>query len=310
MPCLYFITGPTAVGKSDLALEWANKNDADILYCDASCVYRGMDIGTAKPDAAERALVPHHGLDLSDAAKSFCVADYVAEAHRVVEDCERRGRTLLVSGGSGFYLRSFFFPVLDDTEVPAEVREGVRSIMKAGGLDALIGELKRRNPGGFTGLDEQNPRRVQNALERCIASGKTLDELQKAYRDMPAPFPQYGKRICLLSRGREDLWERIERRTRKMLAAGLVDEVRRLRDEGFEANPSAASAIGYREVLNWLDAGGTDADALADTIAQNTRKLVKKQRSFLRSQIPSGNVVDLAPGDSRAFTGDLFGACL
>ena len=308
MPCLYFIIGPTSVGKSETAISWAVNNAAEILYCDAFCVYRGMDIGTAKPDAAEQARVPHHGLDLCDAAQAFSVADYVAEARRVVADCERRGRTLLISGGSGFYLRSFFYPVLDDTEVPAPVRAEVHSLFATGGLDALVKELARLNPDGVSGLDMQNPRRVQTALERCLASGRPLAELQRAYREMPPPFPQFEKRICLLSRTSEDLWERINRRTRKMLDAGLIDEVIRLREQGFEKNPSAASAIGYREVLQWLDSNGTDKDALANAIAQNTRQLVKKQRSFFKNQIPQANVVELKPGDACALEGDLFGA--
>ena len=297
MPTLYFLIGPTSVGKSELALEWAKSRGAEILYCDAFCVYRGMDIGTAKPDAAERGIVPHHGIDLVDVDKAFSVADYVAEARRVVTDCTRRGVPLLVSGGSGFYLRSFFYPVLDETHVPDEVRAAVAAIKEARGPDGLVAELARLNPGGVSGIDLRNPRRVQNALERCLATGKPLAELQQAYREMPAPFPEYEKKICLLSRTTEDLWGRIQRRTKKMLDGGLIDEVRALRVKGLEKNVSAASSIGYREVLEWLDKGGSMED-LAERISIDTRQLVKKQRGFFKNQLPPAHIVELVPGGS------------
>jgi tRNA dimethylallyltransferase len=299
MHTLYFLIGPTSVGKSELALEWASSHGAEILYCDAFCVYRGMDIGTAKPDKSEQAIVPHHGIDLVDVDRVFSVADYVAEAKRVVEDCERRDVPLLVSGGSGFYLRSFFHPVLDETTVPEAVRMEVAAMRDEGGLDAMVAALKALNPSGVENIDLQNPRRVQNALERCMASGQQLAELQKAYREMPVPFPDYEKRICLLSRSPEDLWDRIEKRTKKMLDRGLIDEVRSLRDKGLEKNASAASAIGYREVLEWLDMGGS-LDFLAERIAVDTRQLVKKQRGFFKNQLPPAHVVELVPDSPLA----------
>jgi len=303
---LYFLIGPTASGKSDLALEWARANGAEILYCDAFCVYRGMDVGTAKPDMRERGIVPHHGIDLCDVVRAYSVADYVAEARRVVEDCERRGAKLLVTGGSGFYLKSFFAPVIDDTPVPDEVRARVRGMFEGGGLEAVVGELLRLNGGAVSGIDLMNPPRVRNALERCIASGRPLAELQKAYREMPAPFADCEKKLCLLSRSPEDLWDRIVRRTRKMLEVGLIDEVKCLRGVGIEKNPSAASAIGYREVIEWLDAGGRDLDSLAEQIAVDTRQYVKKQRSFFKNQLPAAKIVELAPGSGLEKVGVLF----
>lgn len=293
---LFFLFGPTAVGKSAAALEWACRHGAEILYCDAFCVYRGMDVGTAKPDAAERSRVPHHGLDLVEAWESFSVADYVAEARRVVEACFRRNVPLLVSGGSGFYLKSFFSPVLDRTPVPEAVRDLICSISREGGPEAVLKELERLNPDGVSGLDVRNPRRVQSALERCMASGKSLALLQREYREMPEPFPGVKNHLCLLMREREDLDRRIAARVRRMLACGLVDEVRRLRASGFERNPSAASAIGYREVLEALDAGCVDEAELAEAISLHTRQLVKKQCSFFRNQLPSAKVVNLEPG--------------
>jgi tRNA dimethylallyltransferase len=163
-----------------------------------------------------------------------------------------------------------------------------------------VARLKSLNPGGVEGLDLLNPRRVQSALERCVASGRTLAQLQQSYRDMPPPFPDYEKRICLLSRDADDLWNRIRARTRKMLVDGLIDEVRSLRAKGIEKNPSAGTAIGYREVIEWLDAGGCDMSVLAERISMDTRQLVKKQRSFFKNQLPESHVVELTPDVENA----------
>jgi tRNA dimethylallyltransferase len=303
MPELYFIIGPTAVGKTALAIAWARLRGAEVLSCDAYCVYRGMDIGTAKPTAAEQALVPHHGIDLSDADRPFSVADYEAEAARVVEDCTRRGRPLVVCGGSGFYLRSFFACATDDTAVSAELSARVRGIFASGGLPTLVEALHALNPGGVRDIDLQNPRRVQAALERCMASGLPLSELQRAFRSRPEPFAGYDKRICVLSRSSQDLEARIQARASAMVEEGLVEEVLRLRAKGFERNVSAATAIGYREVLAWLDSGQTSKEALVESIAASTRKLVKKQRSFFRNQLPALKIVELAPDGQVAVAG-------
>ena len=293
---LTFLLGPTASGKTGLALQWAEHAGAEILCCDAFCVYRGMDVGTAKPSEEERARVPHHGIDLVPASQPFSIADYVAEARRVVDDCRRRGVPLLVTGGTGFYARSFFHPVVDETELPDAVRRRVRELANEG-APALLAELRRLNPGGVGGIDTRNPRRLSAALERCLASGLPLAELQRRYASQPEPYPAVAKRIFILNRPRAELEARIARRTDAMLAAGLVDEVRRLRTDGIERNPTAAAAIGYRETLHWLDHGGP-VDALAESISCNTRRLVKKQLSYFCNQLPAAKWIELKEGDS------------
>lgn len=302
MPTLYVLIGPTAVGKTEMALRWAERKGAEILSCDAFCVYRGMDIGTAKPTTAEQARVPHHGIDLTRVDHPFSVSDYVEEAARVVEDCRARRKPLLVTGGSGFYAKCFFSPVTDSTAVSASVRQEVRKLGDEEGLKGLLHALLKLNPDGIEGVDLQNPRRVQTALERCLASGKTVAELQQEYRAQTAPFPDFKKQLVVLTRSREDLNARIDRRTALMIEQGLIDEVKRLRDEGLELNPSAAAAIGYREVLDWLDCGDGDKLALAEAIAANTKRLAKKQLSFFRNQLPSGHWIDLTESDVEVDT--------
>ncbi|MFW5882942.1 MAG: tRNA (adenosine(37)-N6)-dimethylallyltransferase MiaA [Verrucomicrobiota bacterium] len=294
---LYFLTGPTAAGKTARALEWATVRGAEVLSCDALQVYRGMDIGTAKATPEERARVPHWGLDLVPARQPYSVAEYAAYAREVVAEVTGRGRDLLVTGGSGFYLKSFFEPVIDAVTVSEALRREVAAQLETEGLDALLAELRRLNPEGLGELDVQNPRRVTRALERCRASGRSLAELRAAFDALPRPFADFEKHIAMIDQPDADLRARIAARTDAMLADGLIDEVRRLDQVGLRDNPSAASAIGYRETLAWLDTGSTNRAALAETIRTHTWQLVRKQRSWFRSQLPP-NAVHLSPTDS------------
>jgi tRNA dimethylallyltransferase len=251
------------------------------------------------------------------------VARFVLFARAAVEAIVASGRTVLVVGGSGLYLKAFFAPVADAVEVPAEVRARVEKLP----LSEAVAELRRLNPHGWEKLDAANPRRVARALERCLASGKTLRELKEEFARQRAPFDGWRVWLTRLDRPAVDLAGRIEARVAAMLRAGLVDEVRRLRAAGLEKNPSAARAIGYREVLAMLEGklgeaapfrqahsassgsrasrgtqGPEPAEGLADEIAKNTRALVKKQRTWFRTQLPEHKVVQA----TEAAIGDLF----
>jgi tRNA dimethylallyltransferase len=285
-PILHVLTGPTAVGKTEWALRWAEARDAEIVSCDSLLFYRGMDLGTAKPTPAELARVPHHLIDLCTVTERMDITTYVAAAQKAVADITARGRAILVTGGSGFYLKSFFAPVADDVEVSPELRAGVAALPLS---EALV-RLERLNPAGLGALDRANPRRVTRALERCLASGKTLAELAADFARQPGPFAAWDVRLTRLDREPADLERRIERRVAAMLHEGLVDEVRRLRAAGLEQNPSASLAIGYREVLALIDGVLPEAQ-LAAEIVKNTRALVKKQRTWFRTQLPEHRVL-------------------
>jgi tRNA dimethylallyltransferase len=297
---LHVLTGPTAVGKTALALEWAEANEAEIVSCDASLFYRGLDIGTAKPTAAERARVRHHLIDVCGVRERMDVAKYVELARAAVREIEWRGRRVLVTGGSGFYLKAFFGPVADEVAVPPGLRAEIEVRLEAGaaGLEDLLGELRSLNPGGLGQLDVMNPRRVARALERCRASGRTLVELAAEFAARPGPFADREVRAVVLEREPEELRERIVRRVDAMLREGLVEEVRRLRAEGIEENPSAATAIGYRETLAMLRGEQPEIE-LAPMIALNTWKLVRKQRTWFRTQLPAERVRVLAAAEAR-----------
>lgn len=290
---LHIITGPTAVGKSDFALSYAQKNGAEIVSCDASLVYRGMNIGTAKPSEEDRARVPHHLIDLHPVDQIYDIMSYVKDAQAAVADIFARGKSVVVTGGSGFYLKSFFSPVIDAVKVSDLVRAEVDKLYRINGLDGLLEELHRRSPQGLGNLDINNPRRVLRALERCIASGKALSVLQAEFAARPEPYTECKKHYILLDRDRENLKKRVVHRADLMLKYGLIEEVEALLNEGIRENPSAASAIGYRETIAFLEGHIKHTDLLP-AIVKNTRHLIKKQLTWFRTQIrPADEVVTM-----------------
>jgi len=284
---LRVLTGCTAVGKTEWSLRWAETNGAEIISCDSLLFYRGMDIGTAKPTAAERTRVRHHLIDICEPSERMDITRYVSLAREALNDIESRGREALIVGGSGFYLKAFFAPVADDVHVPAEIREEVARLSP----DAAVERLRSLNPDGLADLDLANPRRVTRALERCLASGQTLTELRRQFSQMAGPFADRHLVVTRIDRAPSELELRIAERVDQMLREGLVEEVRRLLTAGLRDNPSASKAIGYRETIEFIE-GRLPREQLTAEIAKNTRALVKKQRTWFRTQLPEGRVID------------------
>ena len=290
---LHVLTGVTAAGKTELALRWAERHGAEIVSCDSLLFYRGMDIGTAKPTEAERARVPHHLIDVLALNERADVTWYVSRAREAIASIEARGHPVLVTGGSGFYLKAFFAPVADDVAVPPALRADVERMGINEGLEGLVNRLRALNPDGLGSLDVANPRRVTRALERCLASGRSLRALADAFARQPGPFADWEVRCTRLEREPAELDARIEARVRQMVLDGLEAEVVALRAQGLENNPSAAGAIGYRETLAML-AGTLPRTEWASAIVANTRALVKKQRTWFRTQLPAHRVLPAA----------------
>ncbi|MDG1139011.1 MAG: tRNA (adenosine(37)-N6)-dimethylallyltransferase MiaA [Opitutales bacterium] len=285
---IYVIAGVTAAGKTELALSWAEKSGAEILACDSISIYKGLDIGSAKPDQEQRNRVPHHGIDLFDISHACDVGQFSSHAFQTVDEINKRGHPILVVGGSGFYLQSFFQPVVDDIEVTQEVRDEVQSFYEKHGLPPLVERLRELNSGGLNGLDYLNPRRVTRALERCLVSGKSLVTLKAEFDAKPKPFSGFSKKVIWLDRENSDLEERIEQRTQKMLDDGLLEETARLLDQGLLENGPASNSVGYREAVACLKGTLTHQD-LKLQIMSATRKLVSKQRKWFRKHLPLGS---------------------
>ena len=282
-PAIHVLTGPTAVGKTETALRWAEQHDAEIISCDSVCVYRGMDIGSAKPTAEEQRRVRHHGIDLVDPSERYSVSQYVDLARTAIAGAHARGKRVLVTGGSGFYLAAFFGPVTDELEIPEAITDEVRTLQRQG-LASLL--LRLRDLEGQTlpdWLDIQNPIRVAKALERRLASGRSLDSLRDEFLTRRGPFADHPVTYALLERPDSELKARIAARTEAMLQGGIIAESERLLAMHLDPELTSSRAVGYRAVMDWLEGGQRVArEGLAERINLDTWALVRKQRKWFR----------------------------
>lgn len=269
------VVGPTATGKSELAVELALRLDGEVVNADAMQLYRGMDIGTAKITEAERRGVPHHLLDVLDVTELASVAAYQRHARRVIEDIIGRGRTPILVGGSGLYVQA----VLDELRFPGTdpaVRARLSAELAERGPGPLHARLAERDPVAATAILASNGRRIVRALEVIEITGEPFSAT------LPRPGPaRYGTRILGLDRPVAALDARVDERVRRMFAAGLVAEVEDLVATGLRAGPTASRALGYQQVLAALD-GDYSVEAAAEATAAGTRRFVRRQRSWFR----------------------------
>lgn len=284
---VFIITGATCSGKTEMSLELAKSLGAEIISCDSVQVYRQMDIGSAKATARERGEIPHHLIDVADCSKTFDVSEYVAQAKAALSDIRARGKNVVVCGGSGFYLRSWFAAVTDNVKISESAKLFCEETEKLG-ANALTRELLKIDPDAAQTVDVLNPRRAKNALARCLSSGKTCAQLAADFAALPCPFGEIKRNVRILELPKENLEEKIRARTEDMIARGLVDETRELIKAGIKQNPSARAAIGYRETIEWIESGGSDVSELSRQITENTLALVKKQRKYFKNSLLKG----------------------
>jgi tRNA dimethylallyltransferase len=266
------VVGPTATGKSDLAIALARRLGGEVVGADASQLYRGMDIGTAKVPEAEREGVPHHQLDVLDVTQEASVAAYQRHARADIEAILARGRLPVVVGGSGLYVRA----ALDRLEIPPtdpEVRAALLQRLDREGVATLLAELRAADPRAAAAIEPNNGRRVVRALEVLALTGRPFSATMPT-REFVRPTVLVGLRT-----DREALDTRIERRAARMFEAGLVDETRALVDVGLRQGRTASRAVGYAQALAVIDGTSTLEDAVADT-ALRTRRLVRRQESW------------------------------
>ncbi|WP_311355893.1 tRNA (adenosine(37)-N6)-dimethylallyltransferase MiaA [Corynebacterium riegelii] len=268
------VVGPTASGKSALGIALAHKLGGEVVNVDSMQLYRGMDIGTAKLPVDEREGIPHHLLDIWDVSRVASVAEYQSQAVATVEDIMARGHVPILVGGSMLYVQSLIdnwsFPPTD----PA-VRARYEERLAAIGVDALHAELAQVDPAAARIIEDKDPRRTVRALEVIELTGKPFQASQPP-KDAP---PRWGTRILGLRTTPEWLNPRIELRTQQMFDAGFVDEVRTLVTQGLVRESTAGRAIGYAQVLQYLDEELLLADAITQTIT-GTRRYVRRQRSW------------------------------
>ena len=281
LPSLHIITGPTAAGKTDASLLWAAKNNAEILSCDSVCVYRGMDIGSAKPTAEQQAQCKHYGLDLVEPTERYSVVRYIDYAKACIKDAHARGKNILVTGGSGFYLAAFFGPVTDEIPVSDAVINEVR-LLQQKGADAMLQRLREVEGNVLPGwLDTKNPIRIAKALERRLSSDRSLDDLRVDFLQKESPFAQYKITYELIEREDAELKNRIIQRTDLMLKSGLIEESEKLLQLNLNPELPSARAVGYRATMDWIQSGRQVAlDGLRERINLDTWALVRKQRKW------------------------------
>jgi tRNA dimethylallyltransferase len=273
-PPVVAVVGPTATGKTALAVELARRLGGEVVNADSMQLYRGMDIGTAKPTAEERAGVPHHLLDLWHVREPASVAEYARSAREVIDRLRADGVVPLLVGGSGLYVRA----VLDDLEFPGTdpaLRARLEAELAAEGSAALHARLARVDPAAAAAVLPSNGRRIVRALEVVELTGRPFRAT------LPEPRPHYPAVVVGLDRDAADLDERVRVRVDRMWAAGFVAEVEALADDGLREGPTAARALGYAQVLDQL-AGGLGADEAREATVRATRRFVRRQRSWFR----------------------------
>ena len=279
---IFAVVGPTASGKSALALALAERLGGEIVSCDSMQLYRGMDVGTAKPSAEEQARVRHHLIDVVDPACNFSSADYVQAAKAAISDITARGKLPILCGGTGLYLDALLRGGFAENAGDPALREELLAFARANGNHALHERLRAVDPESADAIHENNVKRVVRALEIFEATGIPKTEFDRRSREVASPYD--ATVIGLRYPDREILYGRIDRRVDEMLEAGLVEETRRLMDAGvFERNATAAQAIGYKELFGYLDGRESLAEA-TDLLKRATRRYAKRQMTWFSAQ--------------------------
>jgi len=286
------ITGPTASGKERLALAVGGRISGEIVSADSMKVYRGLAIGTAKPSAEARRAVPHHLLDVADPGETFSAARWLALAEAVIADIRARGRVPVVSGGTPFYLKALLEGLFEGPAADADLRRRLRAEAAEHGPEHLHARLGEVDPAAAGRLHPNDLRRIVRALEVFEKTGRPISDLQR----------QWGRRrgewrplVVAIRRGRDDLTRRITQRARRMLEAGLVDEVRGLLASGRGLARGPRQALGYAEVLAHLAGDAAEADLLAAIVA-HTRQFARRQMMWIK-RFEGVVWLDAAPGD-------------
>ena len=273
------VVGPTASGKSGTAVELAKEVNGEIIYADSVAVYRGLDVGSAKPTETERGGIPHHLIDVADPTERYDAMRYSREAESAVTDIATRGRVPIVAGGTGLYVKALVYGLVPTPEADREVRVALRARVKTDGAQSLHEELAAVDPDSAVKIKPQDGVRIVRALEIYYATGLPAEEVRKRHGFSE---PRYNTLYLGLSIEREILYRRIDERVVEMIRGGIVEEVQGLIDRGCARDAHALGAIGYKEICAYLQ-GAMDLSETIALIQKNTRRLAKRQMTWFRT---------------------------
>ena len=274
----WYLTGPTAAGKTAVGLELAERLNAEIISLDSMSVYRGMDIGTAKPSAADQARIPHHLLDVVEPVQDFSLAEFITLAHQQAGEIRARGKAVLLVGGTPLYLKSCLRGLYQGPPPDWEYRAAIEEEINRVGLAALRARLELVDPLSAAKLHPHDQRRMIRALEGHRLTGHPLSHLQTQFEEARTSAES---KVFVLSWPRRELHARIDARVESMLASGLVEEVRRLLATYGTLSRTASQAVGYREAMEFL-AGQYDMATLTERVKFATHKFSRHQETWFR----------------------------
>ncbi|MBA3464336.1 MAG: tRNA (adenosine(37)-N6)-dimethylallyltransferase MiaA [Deltaproteobacteria bacterium] len=298
-PRLVVIVGPTGAGKTRLSLALAERVGGEVISADSQQVYIGMDIGTGKATADERSRVPHHLLDVVQPDQEMTAARFVELADRAIEDAAARGKTIIVCGGTGLYVRALLLGLFEGPPASPDVRAELSAL----GTTALHAELTRVDPTAAAKIDRKDVKRMIRALEVFRLTGEPMSAHQ-ARHDHKAMPSRYPVRLVGLAPEREALYTAIDARVDAMLAAGLETEVAALRERGFRPPLRSQQAIGYAELHDVHD-GKVDRPRAVELIKRNSRHYARRQLSWYRSASTGANEVAWYPAPGAVDLADL-----
>lgn len=275
---LLILVGPTAVGKTELSISLAEEINAEIISADSMQVYKGMDIGTAKPTREERARVPHHMIDIENPRYEFSVGEYLRRAEEVIDDIRKRGRVPLVVGGTGLYVRALTEGIFEGPAADWELRDELleRERINPGSLHA---ELQRVDPDAARKIHPSDVRRTVRALEVFYKEGAPISAIHKGYR---AEVTRRPAKIVGLRRARPELYKRIEARVDAMMEQGLLEEVVVLKERGCTRRMVSMQALGYKQLMAFLD-GETTLEEAVRVIKRDTKRYAKRQFTWFNA---------------------------
>ncbi len=276
---LIVVAGPTASGKTSLAIELANRFDGEIVSADSMQIYKYMDIGTAKPTASERAAAVHHLIDFAEPTSEYSVAQYARDAHACIADIVSRGKTPVMCGGTGLYIDAVTKDItFGETRADCALRNELRAAAEINGGEYLLKMLAEFDPVSAKRLHPNNLKRIIRAIEFYRATGKPISEHQDETKKKQSRYDAF---FFCIDRDRETVYERIDRRVDIMMSEGLTDEVKRLKDMGCTRDMQSMQGIGYKELFSYLE-GEISIDDAVEMIKRGSRRYAKRQLTWFR----------------------------